>query len=329
MVIKMSKENRGHVIRYDMTHVVERLKAIHGQRFADYRNAWDETCRGEKASEYPLFIEIGINSDCNLCCKMCARQFDKNMNNKHINMPLELMQRIVQECQDFHLPAVLVGQDSECLLHPQIKEILQLVKQIDPVDYFVITNGTLLDKKMSKFLIEIGIDRLQISIDAATPETYKRIRGGDLKVVEQNIYDFIDIRNTLGAERPFLRLSFCKQEDNRNEEEAFIKKWSGIADIVDFQEYLDLSNVVNPVEQDYHEYHCPDPFQRLVIDYEGNLYGCCCIGYNRYFCLGNMKDISILEAWNSPKMKDLRESFRTQNLNKVCLNCRAHIGGSN
>lgn len=324
--MKMQKEDRGHITRYDLTDVVEMLKKIHGQRFIDYRKEWDETCKCDKPSEYPLFIELGVNSDCNLNCKMCARRFDKNMNNKHINMPLELVDKIVEQCKSFQLPAILIGQDSECLLHPEIKEIVRRIKSINPVDFFFITNGTLMNKDMSKFLIESGIDRLQISIDAATQGTYKKIRGGNLEQLERNIYDFIDIRNELGVKRPFLRVSFCKQPDNIDEVEIFRTKWCGIADMVDFQEYLDLSHVLDLTEKEYKEYHCPDPFQRIVIDYHGNMYGCCCIGYNRYFLLGNLEEISILEAWNSPTINELRESFRTQKLNKACLNCRAHCG---
>lgn len=322
----MEKTDRGHLTRYDVSDVVERLKIIHGERFIQYRKAWDKTCEGRVASEYPLFIEIGVNSDCNLCCKMCARHFDKNMNNKHINMPLELVDKIVSQCKEFRPPAILIGQDSECLLHPEIKEIVSRIKSIDPVDFFFITNGTLLDKAMSRFLIDTEVDRLQISIDASSRETYKKIRGGDLDVLERNIYNFLDIRRAMGKERPFLRLSFCKQSDNINEQEAFIDKWIHVADMVDFQEYIDLSHVLELADREYKEYRCPDPFQRLVIDYNGNIYGCCCIGYNRHFLIGNLNDISIVDAWNSNVMKDLRDSFCTQNLKKVCLNCRANRG---
>lgn len=322
----MKKEDRGHVMRYDMSDVTERLKIIHGERFVQYRKAWDESCEGRVVSEYPLFIEIGVNSDCNLCCKMCARRFDKNINNKHINMSLELVDKIVKQCKEFQLPSILVGQDAECLLHPQIKEIVSRIKSINPVDFFLITNGTLLNKEMSEFLIDSELDRLQISVDAASKETYKKIRGGDLDVLERNIHDFLEIRNAKGTERPFLRLSFCKQPDNMGEQEEFLDKWSGVADIVDFQEYIDLSHTVELAEREYKEYYCPDPFQRLVIDYNGNMYGCCCIGYNRHFLIGNLNDISIIDAWNSDIMNDLRESFRTQNLKMVCLNCRANRG---
>lgn len=324
--LEIEGEDRGHVTRYDMNHVVERLKMIHGQRFIDYRNAWDEASKCKVVPEHPLYIEIGINSDCNLRCKMCARAYDQEMNNKHINMPLELVDKIVEQGKEFQLPAILIGQDSECLMHPEIKEIVKKVKSMNPVDFFLITNGTLLNKDLSKFFVEMEIDRLQISVDAATKETYKKIRGGNLDILERNIRDFIEIRNSIGKERPFLRLSFCRQADNLHEQEAFIEKWKGVADIVDIQEYLDLSNVMNPVEREYKEFYCPDPFQRLVIDYNGNIFGCCCIGYNKFFKIGNLQEMTLLDAWNSTKINELRESFQTQKLNKVCLNCRANAG---
>lgn len=322
----MQAENRGHVIRYGHERVLDILSKKHGERFDKYRLDWERAIHEHTATETPLFIEIGVNSDCNLKCKMCARAYDNSYNNKHENMSLALVDKIVEQCKGFKLPALLVGQDSECLLCPDIKEIVRRLRQIGAVDFFFITNGTLLTEEMSEFLLEGGIDRLQISIDAATPETYKKIRGGNLEILEKNINNFLKIRNQKGLSTPILRLSFCQQKENEGEEEAFRKKWEGKADIVDFQKYIDLSNINHIADREQNrEYFCPDPFQRIVIDYKGNMFGCCCIGYNRYFKLGNLEDMSIMEAWNSDAMKKLRESFLTQNLSKVCLNCRAGI----
>lgn len=317
-------EDRGHIKRYDVSNMLEKLKRIHGQRFIDYRNAWEQTCKCKKASEYPLFIELAINSDCNMRCKMCARNFDESLNRKHINMPLEMVDAIVTQCKDFNLPAILIGQESECLLHPEIKEIIRRISMINPVDFFLITNGTLLNKDLSKFLINYGLDRLEVSIDAATSETYKKIRGGNLEMLERNIADFLDARAEMGSERPFLRVSFCRQYDNLMEEEMFLSKWSKVADMVDFQDYIDFSTTTCLAEREYKEYYCPDPFQRLVIDYNGDIFGCCSFGYNHYFKVGNLKNISILDAWNSTIMKELRESFIKQDLKQPCLNCRAN-----
>lgn len=321
-------ENRGHLVRYGHEDVLKILSKKHGEKFDRYREAWKNAELKQIVADNPLYIELGINSDCNLRCKMCARSYDNEYNNKHENISLELVDKIVEQCEKFNLPAILVGQDSECLLHPKFKQIIGKLKKINCVDFFVITNGTLLTRDISEFLIEMDIDRLQISIDAAKPETYKKIRGGNLKILEKNINDFLELRKKAQKNTPILRVSFCEQSDNEDEKEEFKKKWENKADIVDFQKFIDLSSVVNLEEKKQKkEYFCPDPFQRIVIDYKGNMYGCCCIGYNRYFKLGNLDSITIMEAWNSDRMVQLRNSFLTQNLNNVCLNCRAGIEG--
>lgn len=323
----MEKEDRKHVTRYSPTDVVKKLSEVYGQRFDDYRKEWDRACKvGEGyVPSKPLFLDIGINSDCNLRCKMCVRAYDKSMNNKHENMSLEMFGKIMQEVKELGIPAMLIGQESECLLHPQIKEIIRMAKEANPVDLFIITNGTLLNEEMSEYIIDMGVDRLEISVDAARKETYKTIRGGNLDILEKNIENFLRIRAEKGKERPFLRLSFCKQDDNISEQEEFLEKWKDKVDIVDFQEYVDLSNVLELKEKKNIKTWCDNPFDRLVIEYSGEIYGCCCVGFNRYNRLGNINEMSLMDAWNCEEMNDLRNSFITQNIRQVCLNCRSGV----
>lgn len=320
----MKKEDRGHIIRYGSDEVMNLLAEKHGSRFVEYREMWDDAAKKHIVPDYPLYIALGINSDCNLRCKMCARAYDNSMNTKHQNISMELIDKIVKQCKDFHCPSVLIGQESECMLHPEFEEIVRRVKSIEPVDYFVISNGTLLNERISNLLIKEDIDRLQISIDASTSDTYKRIRGGNLDRLEFNINRFLELRECARQKTPILRVSFCKQLDNQGEEHSFLDKWSEKADIVDFQDYIDLSHVMDLKDMPYKEYFCPDPYQRLVIDFLGNIYACCCIGYNKYFKLGNLKSMTLLEAWHCDTIKDLRKSFATQNLKSACLNCRVN-----
>jgi len=44
----------------------------------------------------------------------------------------------------------------------------------------LITNGTLLGREMSRRLVEAGLDRLWVSLDGATPESYRDVRLGAL-----------------------------------------------------------------------------------------------------------------------------------------------------
>lgn len=58
-VTDVEAENRGHVTRYDVSNMLEKLKRIHGQRFIDYRNAWDQTCKCEEAEVKQMELCLG------------------------------------------------------------------------------------------------------------------------------------------------------------------------------------------------------------------------------------------------------------------------------
>lgn len=56
----------------------------------------------------------------------------------------------------------------------------------------------------------------------------------------------------------------------------------------------------------------------LVIDLQGNVRLCCSTNYS----LGNLNESSLLEIWNSPKMKDIRAAFARGFNPKACSYCQ-------
>ena len=112
-----------------------------------------------------------------------------------------------------------------------------------------------------------------------------------------------------------------KLDDNKDEREAFLKKWEGRADVIDFQTCVDYKDFYNLREVTKWNPACTDPFKRLLVNYDGNIIPCC-TGYGRYFSLGNAKDITLQEAWNCETINKLRELLLVGNLPKACRNCR-------
>jgi len=56
-----------------------------------------------------------------------------------------------------------------------------------PARVELITNGTLLDAATARALIDVGLDRLWVSIDGAQPESFADIRlGAELPHVVEN-----------------------------------------------------------------------------------------------------------------------------------------------
>jgi MoaA/NifB/PqqE/SkfB family radical SAM enzyme len=68
------------------------------------------------------------------------------------------------------------------------------------------------------------LDRLQIGVDAATPETYRLVRrGGDLDLVREGVRAVVRARFRLGAARPSIVLSFLLLGRNLEEAPAFVR----------------------------------------------------------------------------------------------------------
>lgn len=318
----MEKENREHVKSFGREKALEILRKKHGEKYEEYRKAFDQAGHNHVLSDFPLYIALEINSDCNLKCKMCLRSFDPKLNKIHEYMPMEMIDKIVDECRRFELPSILIGASAECTLHPNISAIISKLHSIGTVDFFVITNGLRLNEDLSKVIIENDVDRLEVSIDAATEETYRIVRGGDLKLLERNIDTFLRLRKNMNRKTPILRLSFCEMEENKNEIDIFLDKWKDKADIVDFQYFVDMSKVTKGLEKkEKRKIFCQDPFNRIYIDYKGDMYCCCCFGYCEHFRIGNIMNMTIEEAWKSDMINSLRDSFWNDEPTQVCLNC--------
>lgn len=317
----MKKYNELNLTHYEKESVDDILKEIHGDDFTDYRNKWYKANELKYFPEYPLYIIIETNNYCNMRCKMCPHSLDSIKVPHKIDIPSEIIDKIVEECKIMKVPSILVGAYTECLINPKIKEILKKIKSIGAVDNFIITNGLKLTDDIINTIIDLQYERLYISLDAATPETYKKIRGHDLCKIEKNINNLISARNNSNSKLPLIRTSFVVMKDNYKERELFLEKWQNVVDIVDFQKYVDYI----PTEQRSADipnipYPCPDPFRTLTIRANGDILPCC-TSYGESFVLGNLSTTTLQEAFNSEKMKELRKNILSGNMPIPCRYC--------
>ena len=136
-----------------------------------------------------LYIEP--TNQCNLKCRTCIRNF---WNEPMGKMSKSVFKRIIEGIKAFSsLPEVVFfGGFGEPLFHPDIVDMITQVKKLG-ISVELITNGMLLTKDMSRALINAGLDRLWVSLDGATPESYADIRlGAALPLVLENLAYFYE-----------------------------------------------------------------------------------------------------------------------------------------
>lgn len=257
-------------------------------------------------------------------CKMCTRNYFAY--NEKIDISMELVERIANQCREYEIPSVFIGAEAECLLNPNIKEILTKMKSSNAMDCFVITNAYCLTEELADYLIDIQYERVYVSLDAATSATYKKIRGCNLEHVEKNLNYLLKQREIRKSVLPLVRVSFVIQEENKKEIQEFYEKWKDRVDIIDYQNLIDYSDMENLKEIEEFpptEFRCVYPFRVLYIDCKGDIYPCCNL-YCKYLKIGNIREMTIEEAWNSEMMTLLRKQILSRQYNKVCRNCIAH-----
>jgi len=131
------------------------------------------------------------------------------------NMSSQTFSRIMDGISEFSpVPSVFFGGFGEPLAHPDILEMVAAAKRSGAV-VELITNGILLSEAVVHRMIELDLDRLWVSIDGATSESYADVRLGDaLPQVIDNLTRLKDLRGLFGADLPRLGVAFVAMQRN-------------------------------------------------------------------------------------------------------------------
>jgi len=130
----------------------------------------------------PEWLVLGVNNVCNLHCKMCdvgqanlETNFARNLlASKPLNMPMELMRRIVEQTSEHYPRARLGFAFTEPLLYPHLVEAVALARD-HGLRSAVTTNGLTL-KPLAPDLAAAGLEQLFLSIDGPAA-VHDEIRG--------------------------------------------------------------------------------------------------------------------------------------------------------
>ena len=242
-------------------------------------------------------------------------------------MPRQDIIRMIDDCKACGVPSIELGAGIETFLYPGVDQIMRYIAEKDFEDFWISTNGVLLDDARADLVLDTNVTRLRISIDAASPQTYAKSRGGSYHKLMKNIFQFLEKKEKRKAKLPIIRVSFVKFNLTEHEAENFVRFWQPLVDDVDVQNLIDVKNV-NELRYDSIEpsqIHCKYPSNMLWIDWNGD-YRPCCTDFSKLVKIGNIKDMGILEAWKCKKISDLRAQLnQEQPLNKACLNCLRSI----
>lgn len=146
----------------------------------------------------PREVYFEVTNRCNLLCETCPRTFFAL--EPAADLPLARMVEIADQLPV--LARVVLHGVGEPLLHPDLPQMIAYGARRGACVVFN-TNGTLLDQRRGDAVTEAGLTELRVSLDAATPATYRRIRGADvLPKILRHVSQFTERRARRAETRP-------------------------------------------------------------------------------------------------------------------------------
>jgi len=161
----------------------------------------------------PRSLYIETTSRCNSLCETCILTFGGREPQKDLEW--SRFRTIVDQFPA--LERVLLHGIGEPLLNRDLPRMISHLKARGATVLFN-SNAITLSLKVSRALLDAGLDELRVSLDASTRETYARIRGVDaFERVVENLERLAELKASLASARPVVSLWLTALKDNLDE----------------------------------------------------------------------------------------------------------------
>ncbi len=285
----------------------------------------------------PYAISIETNTNCNLRCPECPTGNSTITRNTGKINPVQF-KKIIDEVHEktFYLNLYLQG---EPFLHPDLAEMAAYAVQ-KKMFVCISTNGHFLNKKNCVKIINSGLQKIIISLDGASPETYEKYRkGGNFHLVTEHIETLTKTKKELHSSFPLVIIQMLVNRYNEYEIPAMkllAKKLD--ANSIELKTMqLELHPEFLPEKQRYKRYYknseeklktfnklvnsCKRLWTTAVVTWDGEM-ASCCYDKNAEYGPGNIFSTPVLTLWKSKEMNAFRKRVLSQRAEvKICRNC--------
>jgi MoaA/NifB/PqqE/SkfB family radical SAM enzyme len=164
----------------------------------------------DTADAPPAALGIDVSDACNIACKVCSREVDWDKRDTAL-LSLARFQQIYDQVRPLYLSLSGYG---ETLLNKNLPAMVAHATRSGSL-VNVVTNGTLLTPERSRALLDAGLAKLKVSLDAAEPATYAVVRErGVLEDVLHNVEQLLIMRDALRLPSPLVEVQFTLFQGN-------------------------------------------------------------------------------------------------------------------
>jgi len=288
----------------------------------------------------PLSISIEPTTSCNLRCPECPSGL------RSFTRPTGMLDHVLFRSVIDQLAPTLSYLtfyfQGEPFLNPQFLEMVEYASK-KGIYTATSTNAHFLNSDTALATVKSSLDRLIISIDGTTQDTYQSYRvGGSLEKVVEGAKNIIRWKKELRSATPHIIFQFLVVRPNEHQiPDVFsLAKDLGVnhvelktAQIYDYKNGSDLI----PNQERYSRYRklkngtyeiknkllneCWKMWHSCVITWDGKVVPCC-FDKDAHFVLGDLNKNSFKEIWTNDAYNEFRNSLmRSRSEIEICKNC--------
>ncbi len=288
----------------------------------------------------PFTVSIEPTTACNLGCPECPsglKQFTRATGKLNLEVNRNLLRSIGKQL--FYINYYFQG---EPFLHPDFLELIKDAKK-HKVYTATSTNAHFITPELAEKIVDSGLDRLIISIDGTTQESYESYRvNGDLTKVIEGTKSLVAAKKRKNSSTPHLIFQFLVVKPNEHEIPSIyqLAKKLGVNEVrLKSAQIYDYThgNPLIPTQEQYARYkkqkdgtfrlkyktgnHCWRMWSSCVLTWDAKVVPCC-FDKDATYTLGSAIDQPFERLWKSKKYQEFRSSVLTKrNQIDICQNC--------
>ena len=238
-----------------------------------------------RIADVPGTVVMNFAKSCNLWCNHClyptlASERASAGTHGMLNLPPATLETVADEMAAWGGRSVLrIAADGEPLINPHAVGLVGYAKA-KGLTVSLTTNGILLNPAVCDRLLAAGIDVVDVSVDAASDESYGTVRPSKsgksfYRIVERNVRDLIARRDATPGCRTRVMVNMIDQPLVHDEVGLFVRQWPELgADAVLIRPFHSTSaqtiqeGVATAAAADHGRFPCKFPFTRLNVGFD-------------------------------------------------------------
>lgn len=288
----------------------------------------------------PVAISIEPTTSCNLGCPECPSGL-KKFSRPTGNLEVDFFQDTLLQLKSSLTYCTFYFQ-GEPFINPSFLKMVEFASK-HSIYTSTSTNAHFLRDEVAKRTVESGLDRIIISIDGTTQETYEQYRkNGKLEKVIEGTKNLIKWKKELKSATPYVIFQFLVVSHNEHQTDDVLKLGDGLgvdevrfktAQLYDYEN----GNSLMPQNEKYRRYRklkngkyiiknkllnqCWRMWQGFVITWDG-LVVPCCFDKDATHQLGDLKENTAKNVWKSAEYQGFRQAIlKSRGDIDICKNC--------